>query len=135
MKQFLRKVWDNVSRLWEPSDDTPYTIGLLIICAVAVVLRIAIPAHAVFSNGVINFLGPDSYWRMNNARLFSESGHYGFNYDTLLAIMGNASIIIPVILGVVVIVLVYFMAGQNKTGLFAAVFSPYGRGNSWRGRS
>ncbi|MBE3086667.1 MAG: glycosyltransferase family 39 protein [Bacteroidetes bacterium] len=98
---------------------------LAIICSVAVLLRIIIPAHAVFSGGVINFLGPDSYWRMNNARLLTESGHYGLNYDTLLAFMGNASIIIPVIFSVAVILMVYFMTRRlfnEKAGLFAAGF-------------
>ena len=99
---------------------------LLIICAVGVVLRIAIPAHAVFANGVINFTGgPDSYWRAQNAREVLETGNYGFNYDTLLALMGQAAIIVPVLLAVGVIIMVYIIGRRmfgNLQGLIAASF-------------
>jgi len=98
---------------------------LLIICAVGVILRVALPAHAVFANGQINFLGPDSYWHMQNAREVAQSGNYGFNYDSLLAISGNASIIIPVMFAVAVIIMVYFIGRRlfgRLAGLVAAAF-------------
>jgi len=98
---------------------------LLIICAVGVILRVALPAHAVFANGEINFLGPDSYWQMGNALAVAETGNYGFNYDTLLAVFGQASIIIPVLLAVGVIIMVYFIGRRlfnSRAGLAAAAF-------------
>lgn len=96
-----------------------------IIVAAGALIRFVLPAHAVFKNGVVNFLGPDSYWRMNNAKNITESGDYGLNYDTLLAILGDISIIVPVLFGAAVIVAVYLITRRlfdEKAGLFAAGF-------------
>lgn len=98
---------------------------LLIICVVGAVLRIALPAHTVFNNDHVNYFGPDSYWRMDRAREVIESGNYGFNYDSLLAVFGQAAIIVPVLLAVGVMVMVYFIGRRlfgSRAGLIAAVF-------------